>query len=176
VVAERLTRPLRAPAWSCRFHDAPSASPLDLISDQPNRWSAAGEPTVYVSGDPALALLEAGRHPDDVGDRVSLVRVELRIPLAVDLRDPNVRQALELPADLEWILDRRRTQAVSSGLRHSGVCDGLIVPSAGALDQLDRWNAVIFADDRQAVLRVLGAPKSAGGLEIDPTPVTTVQT
>jgi RES domain-containing protein len=165
-VVDRLTRPLRAAAWSCRPDGTPSGSPVDLISDQPNRWNGPGEPTIYVSGDPALALLEAGRHPDDVHGRASLVQVEVRIRFAADLRDPAVRRSLELPADLDWMLDRRRTRSVSRGLRHSGVCDGLIVPSVGALDQLDRWNAVIFADERTRIPRMIGGLRQVGELQV----------
>ena len=139
------------------------------MSDRTNRWNAEGEPTIYLSGDGGLALIEAGRHPDDLGVSSRLFRVDLRLPRVLDIRRPAVRAALDLPEDPAWILDRGRTHAVATRLRGSGACDALLVPAAGALDQLDRWNAVIFADDRDAVARWLSQPTPAGILVFDET-------
>ena len=47
--------------------------------DKPNRWNAEGEPTIYVSSDPGLALLESGRHPSDLEDGLRLFTMELHI-------------------------------------------------------------------------------------------------
>jgi hypothetical protein len=133
-----------------------------------------GEPTIYLSGDPALALVESGRHPDDVVGRADLIEVELRIPLAVDLRDQHVRRVLDLPDDVTWVLDRGRTRDVARSLRHSGFCDAMVVPSAGALDQPDRWNAVVFADDRRLVGQMVGRPKAIGLVAVGVGPLERV--
>ncbi len=161
-----LTRPVRATTWCCRGDDVPSSSASDLISDKPNRWNGEGEPTVYVSGDPALALVESGRHPDDLKTHARLVEVDLHVERMIDLRDDVVRKTLDLPDDPTWILDRGRTRAVAQAVRSSGAADGLLVPSAGALDQPDRWNAVVFADDRTTVAGVVGAPRPSGEVRI----------
>jgi RES domain-containing protein len=141
-----------------------SSRSVDLISDKPNRWNAKGEPTIYLSGDPALALIEAGRHPEDLEDRALLFEVDVLIPLAVDIRDRAVRAALGLPDDVTWVLDRERTQAAARSLRHSGMCDALLVPSAGALDQEERFNLVVFADDRARIPRLVANLQKAGEL------------
>lgn len=167
VNVEALIEPVRGVAWACRPHDAPSARAADLISDRPNRWNAEGEATIYLSGDAALALIEAGRHPEDLQASSRLYRVELRLPRALDIRRADVRTALDLPSDPAWTLDRERTRAVGGRVRALGACEGLLVPSAGALDQVERWNAVVFADDRDGIARLMGDPGLAGVLIFD---------
>lgn len=161
---EDLVEPVDGVAWACRSQDAPSATALDLISDRANRWNAEGEATIYLSGDAALALMEAGRHPEDLQASSRLFRVELRLRRALDIRRGDVRTALDVPADPAWILDRGRTRALARRVRDLGACDGLLVPSAGALDLAERWNAVVFADDRDGVPRLMGDPHPAGVL------------
>ena len=150
-----------------RNENLPADSTLDLISDKPNRWNAEGEPTIYVSGDPGLALIECGRHPADLDDGVRVFAVDLRIPRALDLRDATVRAELSLPAGLHWILHRDRTQEIGRSIRRSGRCDALIVPSAGALDGPDRYNVVVFADDRTRVPDLVADLRVVGELRLE---------
>jgi RES domain-containing protein len=165
-VATIPTRSFQAGAWSCRSERLPAEAVLDLVSDRPNRWNAEGEPTIYLSGDAALALIEAGRHPDDLDAQSRLFEVDLHVPRAIDLRDEDVRAALGLPDELDWVLDRKRTRTIARSLRRSGTCDGMIVPSAGALDQPERWNAVLFADDRARVAQLIDRLRPAGEVAI----------
>jgi RES domain-containing protein len=163
-VPSRLATALRERGWVCRGASLPHDSPLDLISDKPNRWNVEGEPTIYVSGDPGLALIESGRHPSDLEDGLRLFDMDLRIPNALDLRDERVRTALSLPDDPCWILDRERTNALGRSLRREGGVDALVVPSAGALDAPERYNVVVFADDRARIPELVADLRSAGGL------------
>jgi len=158
--------PFHGHAWVCRGQSLPADGVIDLISDKPNRWSAQGEPTIYLSGDAALALVETGRHPDDLEQHVRLYEVDVRIPLTVDLRRADVRAALALPDDGRWVLDRDRARAVAQSLRRGGQCDALIVPSAGALDQEDRFNLVLFADDRARIRGMVASFREAGELVV----------
>ena len=144
----------------------PASGAEDLISDKENRWNAEGEPTLYLSGDPALALIECARHPGALKERSCLLEVDVRIPLALDLRDPDIRTNLSLPEDTTWILDRDRTQAVSRSLRDARVCEAVIVPSAGALDQPDRYNLVVFADDPARIALFVSNLRPVGELEL----------
>jgi len=166
-VRSGLTTAFEQRGWVGRAPDLPAGSTLDLISDKPNRWNTEGEPTIYVSGDPGLALIECGRHPSDLGDGVRLFEMDLRIPRAVDLRDPAIRAELSIPADLHWILHRERTQQVGQSLRRSGRCDALIVPSAGALDGLERFNVVVFADDRARIPDLVADLRPIGEVRLD---------
>jgi RES domain-containing protein len=158
-------------AWVCRDQGLPSATAVDLISDKANRWNAEGEPTLYLSGDPALALLESARHPDDLKERSRLFEVPVAIPRVADLREPAVRDALALSDDLHWVLRRERTRQVASFFRRSGMCDALIVPSAGGLDQEDRFNLVVFADDAGRISELFGDPRPVGSLQFSVTDV-----
>lgn len=162
-----LTKPVRATTWACRGRELASSSAVDMISDKPNRWNSEGEPTIYLSGDPALALVESGRHPDDLEAHARLVEVDVDMARVIDLRDDAVRRILDLPDDPVWILDRDRTRPVAHAIRTSGAADGLLVPSAGALDQPERWNAVVFADDRAAVGTSVRPPRPGGEVRIE---------
>jgi RES domain-containing protein len=153
-------------AWVCRDEDLPSADAADLISDKENRWNGEGEPTLYLSGDPALAFVECARHPEALKGRSRLLKVDVHIPSTVDLRDADVRASLGLPADLGWVLERERTRAIARSLRHAGMYDALIVPSAGALDQQERYNLVVFADDRTRIPEMIGELRPVGELEL----------
>jgi RES domain-containing protein len=161
-------RAFRGSAWSCRAESLPCRSALDLVSDRQNRWNVQGEPTIYLSGDAALAVLEAGRHPEDLEVRSRLIEVDLRLPRAVDLRDEDVRDALGLAKALDWVLDRQRTREIARSLRQSGSCDGLIVPSAGAVDQPERWNAVVFAEDRARLAELVRLIRPVGQVDVSP--------
>lgn len=163
----QLVEPVRKVAWVCRPGDLPWASALDLRSDRRNRWNDEGQPTIYLSSDAGLALIESGRHPEDLKSRSNLLRVDLRLRRALDLRRPGVRAELELPAGDWWVLDRERTRTIAARLREEGAFDGLLVPSAGALDQEQRWNAVVFADHATAVAEVLSDPQPAGTVTLD---------
>jgi len=163
----QLVEPVRKAAWVCRPDDLPRASALDLRSDRPNRWNGEGQQTIYLSGDAGLALIETGRHLEDLKGASHLLRLDLRLRRALDLRRPPVRAELDLPAGDWWVLDRDRTRAVAERIRTSGACDGLLVPSVGALDQEERWNAVVFADDALGVAHLLGDPRPAGTVVLD---------
>jgi RES domain-containing protein len=165
-VSNDLTTSLRGQGWVCRAIDLPQTSTLDLISDKPNRWNAEGEPTIYVSGDPGLALVESGRHPSDLEDGLRMFDMQLDLPRTVDLRDGRVRGALSLPDDLQWILDQERTRELGRSLRRSGDYDALIVPSAGALDTPERYNVVVFADDRARIPELVAELRPAGELRL----------
>lgn len=158
------TRPLHARAWACRGEGFPAETAVDLISDKANRWNEEGEPTIYLSGDPALALVESGRHPDDLADRSRLLEVGMRLSAAIDLRERDARAELGLPDEHAWVLDREQTRRIATSLRRDGRYEALIVPSAGALDQPERWNVVLFADDPEAASRVIDAPHEVGTL------------
>lgn len=163
----QLVEPVGKVAWVCRPEDAPFKTAMDLVSDRPNRWNGQGDATLYLSSDAGLALIESGRHPEDLTRAAHLLRVELRLRRALDLRRAAVRSELELPVEDSWILDRDRTRSLATRLRASGVCDGLLVPSAGALDHPDRWNAVVFADDPAGVGSLVGDPRRAGTVNLD---------
>lgn len=126
-----------------------SAEPVlhadDLVTTEGNRWSQAGEPTVYLAGDAALALAEFARHASPEGALAgALWTVTVRLDAVVDLRDRE-RQDAHGDGRTTW-LDREWCSSLAARLRGDGAIDGLIVPSAAMLDRRDRWNLVVFVD------------------------------
>jgi RES domain-containing protein len=125
-----------------------SAEPVrnveDMVTIEGNRWSRVDEPTVYLAGDPSLALAEFARHGPPDGMPEGLIwSVDVRLEAIVDVRDPESRLAAEEPP--RW-LDHDWCHALAGRLRGQGGCDGLVVPSAALLDRPERWNLVVFVD------------------------------
>jgi RES domain-containing protein len=147
----RTGAPVTAVPVSTRaFSTGPAGARLDvsrLPSTEANRWSRQGEPTIYLAGDPGVALAELGRHWEEQRGEVAIWSLHLALRAAADLRDPATRAILDVPDDPRWILDQDRCHALASRLRWGGTHDGMIVPSAAFLDDPSRWNAVVFADD-----------------------------
>jgi len=147
------------PVSTRAFSTGPAEASLDisrLPSTEANRWSRDGEPTIYLAGDPGVALAELGRHWEEQRGEVAIWSLNLTLRAAADLRDPATRAILGVPDDPHWILDQDRWHALAWRLRSGGTHDGLIVPSAAFLDDAGRWNAVVFADVRpiDEVIRV----------------------
>jgi RES domain-containing protein len=140
----------------------PASTDLDvasLVSTAGNRWSAAGDPTVYLAGDTGVAMAEVGRHwPQDAG-RMCLWQVRLELAAALDLRDPRVRSSAGVPEDPRWFLDRSRCQGLAGRCREAGL-DGVIVPSVAFLDDMGRWNVVVFADRFSSLDLALHSPRA----------------
>jgi RES domain-containing protein len=128
-----------------------------LISTEGNRWSRPGQPTIYLGGDPSLALAELARHlPAGDGFPPAWVwTVDVRLDAVVDLRSQ----------DAAWVLDAERCRDVASDLRRRGA-EGLIVPSVAFLDRADRSNLVIFAERIGELDRAISDPNRV--VSIDP--------
>jgi hypothetical protein len=138
--------PVAAPFAATAFFAGPASlagpastrlTPDAMRTTEGNRWSAPGEPTIYLAGDLGVALAEFGRHapPEPADARVWAVQVEL--DAVVDLR--GLREASRL-------LDRERCGAMATRLRTAGVHEGVLVPTVAMLDRADRWNLVVFVD------------------------------
>lgn len=158
---------LAAPFASEAYCSGPPADHLDvaeLVTTDANRWSASGEPTLYLAGDVGTALAEVGRHWEPESGRIRVWRVRLELPAAVDLRRPEVRSAVGVPDDPRWFLDRDRCRELASRIRQSAI-SGLIVPSVALLDQAERWNAVVFVDDAAALPRMIHLPRPVVRIE-----------
>lgn len=141
-----------------------------VTSEGDNRWNEPGDAVVYFAGDLGVGLVEAGRHvqvggPDGV-ERTAWA-VPLRMDALVDLRDPDVREALGL-RDRYWFLDRQRCQRISGRLRRSGN-RGIVVPSAGFPDDPQRWNLVSFDTHPDSLARLVHEARAVGRLTVQGT-------
>jgi RES domain-containing protein len=136
--------------WSGEaFCTGPRDQQLDvalLVTRDGNRWSANDEPTVYLAGDPGVAIAELGRHWGERDGPTAVWSVRFDLAAAVDLREPAAQRSLGLPDHPGWILDVDGCRAVAAALRERGDCDGIIVPSAALVDDPSRWNVVIFVE------------------------------
>lgn len=130
----------------------------ELVTTDGNRWSGPGEPTIYLAGDHGVALAEVGRHWEERSGDTALWQVDVALSAAVDLRRDDVRAATGVPEDPRWFLDRARCRDFAARFRAAG-CDGLIVPSVAFLDDLARWNAVVFVDPATPLERVVRNPR-----------------
>jgi RES domain-containing protein len=142
--------------------------PGDLVTAASgNRWNGPGEPVVYLAGDIAVAVVEAGRHIGEDGQeevRMSAWRVPVRLEDIVDLRNPSVRSALKLEEPY-WFLDQARCRTVGRQLRKAGP-RGFLAPSAGFPDDPERWNLVLFDVDEASLAELAERARVVGRLVI----------
>jgi hypothetical protein len=149
-----------APWSGAAYRHVPDGSPFGVLDFRfaavasDNRWNAAGEPTLYLAGDPAVAAAELWRHvdanfrPSVVGAplRRRLYRLELRLPAVLDLCAPGAWAALDLPNAPHCFLDKEIARAVARYARVALPVGALRVPSVAFLDDLTRYSLVVFLD------------------------------
>lgn len=119
-----------------------------------NRWNAPGEPTLYLAGDPGIMIAEWGRHFPQIFDEDTLpstiersvFRLSIRLEHVVDLRDPASIADRVPDTTATWSTNRDLARLVAYSFRAEGIVQALIVPSIAFLDDLTRWNLVIFLD------------------------------
>jgi RES domain-containing protein len=163
----RSSQGLATPFRALAVCSGPPTDDLDiahLVTTDENRWSVAGEPTLYLAGDDGIALAELGRHWAPTSGAICLWAVDVELDAVVDLRRRAVRSALGIPDDPRWFLDRRRCRELASRLRADAI-DGLVVPSVAFLDDLERWNIVVFVDRLRSLARAIHRPRSTYAIE-----------
>ncbi len=159
------------------FCHVPADEPIRLeklvsADGDDDRWNGPGEPTVYLATDPAIAIAELARHLDihplDQPMRRRLLGLSLELDGLVDLRRPEVRDALAAPAEVEAFQDRDVARSVASRARSAGAA-GVIVPSMAFLDDLKRGNLVLFMDGLgRDMAELVHAQHEAGIVEVRP--------
>lgn len=118
------------------------------------RWNEPGIPTLYLAGDDGVLIAEWGRHfavnRTPALQSQTLERAVFRLTLAVerviDLRDPAVWRDLSLDDAPVCFLDVAVARATATFIRRTTAAQGIVVPSAGFLDRLDRWCLVLFLE------------------------------
>jgi RES domain-containing protein len=155
------------------FRHIPAGARYDILDFRragaatSNRWNAKGEPTLYLAGDRGVAIAEFARHlaadrPPAVFSGVvrrRLYRLRVRLDLVLDLRHRDVWDALSLHDAPRCFLDRPFARATAQFLRVTSSVQAMRVPSMAFLDDLDRWNLIVFleklpADPASFVLEV----------------------
>jgi hypothetical protein len=155
------------------FWASPSESfePEALVTSAAgNRWNRVGDPTVYLAGDPGLALIEAGRHHS--GSAKSAVTgvvwsFDVEAAEVLDLRRDEVQVSLGLEASY-WFLGRTACRELACALR-KGHCSGVLTQSAGLPDVPQRWNLVLFVERLERPLHeIVRNPQRVGRYRLGP--------
>jgi RES domain-containing protein len=113
-----------------------------LVTTAENRWSASGEPTVYLASDGGVALAELARHLEQSPPPAALWSIEVAFSSLLDLRavcaSPDVERGM-------W-LDAPTCRALAGCVRGRWSVEGIIVPSVAFLDDPTRSTLVIFTE------------------------------
>jgi RES domain-containing protein len=116
-----------------------------------NRWNKQGSPTLYLAGDRGVVVAEWGRHlgieyaPDTpmIAQR-TVFRLTIRLDSAMDLRAELNVEALGVTWSPTWFLDGEMTLGLAERIREESTAQAIIVPSIAFVDDLTRWNLVVF--------------------------------
>lgn len=119
-----------------------------------NRWNERGQPTLYLAGDDGVLIAEWGRHfavnraPELEKKTVErrVFRLTLSFDAVLDLRQAAVWDELSLENAPFCFLDIKIARATANFIRASTDAQGILVPSIGFLDQLERWCLVLFLE------------------------------
>lgn len=135
-------------------------APYDVIDfayaarSRENRWNVAGQPTLYLAGDAGVLAAEWGRHPiDDRSSQVAhraaertVYRLRLSLDAILDLRPPAIWSLLSLMDVPLCFTNRAVARAAAAAVREGSRAQAILVPSVAFLDDLSRWNLVVFLD------------------------------
>ncbi len=142
------------------FRHIPAGAQFDVLDFRyagrggDNRWNEVGEPTLYLAGDVGVAIAEFGRHfevnrtPELASETIErmVYRLDLAVDTVLDLRRPEVWDALSLANAPACFLDSASAHATARFIRTTTAAQGIVVPSAAFIDQLDRWCLVLFLE------------------------------
>jgi RES domain-containing protein len=118
-----------------------------------NRWNVPSEPTLYLAGDIGVAVAEWGRRfPTTFSDNAmrpavrDVYRLHLRLDAVLDLRSPDATMELGLSGAPEAFRDVDVARSAATLVRGTSRAQAMIVPSIAFLDDLTRWNLVVYLD------------------------------
>lgn len=138
----------------------PAGSPFGVLDfrfagrSTNNRWNVVGERTLYLASDAGVALGELARHLDTghpPGARLDpvarqLYSMQVDVDALLDLRDPQVCEALSLSDAPHCFLEMALAQSVAQYLRRITPVQGILAASMAFLDRADRWVLVLFLE------------------------------
>lgn len=116
-----------------------------------NRWNVVGQPTLYFAGDIGVAIAEWGRRftpafgADELKPSVrDVYQLQFRLDRLLDLRDPDITNRLDLSNAPDNFRNIEYARATANHIRNNSSAQAMLVPSIAFLDDLTRWNLVIF--------------------------------
>jgi len=137
-----------------------------------NRWNEPGQSTLYLAGDEGVLIAEWGRHfASDRTPRLrqsvverQVFRLSLTVDHVIDLRTQAVWQELSLDNAPYCFADVGIARATATFIRRTTIAQGMVVPSMGFLDDLDRWCLVLFLDKLPKPGRFIASVAACGPL------------
>ncbi len=149
------------------FRHIPAGAQFDVLDFRyagrggDNRWNEVGEPTLYLAGDVGVAIAEFGRHfevnrtPELASETIErmVYRLDLAVDTVLDLRRPEVWDALSLANAPTCFLDIASARATARFVRTTTAAQGIVVPSAAFIEQLDRSCLSCFLRSCQPILQ-----------------------
>ncbi len=137
-----------------------------------------GAPTLYLASERGVAIAEWGRHLERDVPHVgagavqerALYAITLTLDGVLDLRERAVTDGLGLTDAPGCFLDRAVARATAGFIRHTTRSQGLLVPSVAFLDDLDRWNLVVFLEKLGAPLDSVATARRIGAFRVLPDP------
>lgn len=118
-----------------------------------NRWNVPGEPTLYLAGDMGVAIAEWGRrYPVSFTSESipsanrDVYRLHLRLSAVLDLRSPESLSMLGISGTPDVFRDVDIARATAAVTRLVPRAQAMLVPSIAFLDDLTRWNLVVFLE------------------------------
>jgi len=148
------------PRSGIAYRHIPAGSPYGVLDFRfaaratENRWNHAGDPTFYLACEAAVAIAEFARHidvdrPPGLAASVSprqLYRIDVRLVALLDLRDVRLLTLLGIADTAGYLLDKRKARALATFIRTNTDAQAVLVPSVAFLDDLTRWNCVLFLE------------------------------
>jgi hypothetical protein len=136
---------------------------------------------LYLAGDQGVAIAEFARHvaprPAAVYQplrRRFIFEIHVHFTSVLDLREAAVCAEYGVGPDPIWIRDIDATRHIATELRTHAETQAVIVPSIAFLDDVRRWNMVVFADTLSSWPAPFVIPNRIVG-EIDPAVLFRVQ-
>jgi hypothetical protein len=118
-----------------------------------NRWYAPDEPTLYLAGDVGVAVAEWGRrfpasYPDASAHQVvrDVCQLHLRLDAVLEVRSDRVTRLLGVAGAPEIFRDMDAARSIARVVRETSPAQAMLVSSIAFLDDLTRWNLVLFLD------------------------------
>ena len=128
---------------------------FDLAGLQPDsRWNDPGQRTLYLAGDPGTTIAEWGRHfPTVFGSdppprflQRDIYQLRIKLDAIMDVRHPQIAEYYGLLDAPNCFLDRDKARYLSNRVRNETSAQGIMAPSVAFLDDMSRWNLVVFLE------------------------------
>lgn len=120
-----------------------------------NRWNSKGEPTLYLAKSKSVAAGEFSRHfSEDRSSKLAaqvhrrqIWKISVELNKTIDLCDLKACEALSLADPPHCFYDIQFARATASFLRNTLKIEALFVPSMVFMDDLSKWNLVVFLEN-----------------------------